>query len=300
MLRLFGLPLFVLFPAFVAAQGLSPASGSSAVLPKDSAQSVASPPPVKVAVPRDSAKAFVPAIVPDTGRAPLAKADSTSASAPVLSAVPAVAPVATIPVISRLASKRTSTAAILPFTGDLPASELSAITGRFESEMIARDSFWILERRRMDQLLKEQGFQQSGSCSGSDCQVEVGQLLGVQKLFLGEISQVGGLLTLTLRRVDVGSGRSEFSHALDIRGTTEDMLRLGCREMSLIASGVKSPDGDRSVLVPEKKTRLWPWLLGGAVVVGGGVTAAVLLTQSKSSNSTAAPLPSETSVWVGW
>ena len=49
-------------------------------------------------------------------------------------------------------------------------------------------------------LLKEQGFQQCGSCSGSDCLVEVGQLLGVQKLFLGEILQVGGLLTLTLRR----------------------------------------------------------------------------------------------------
>ena len=291
MLRSFGLPLFVLLPALVTAQGVSPASGSSAVLPKDSGQAVVPPPLVKAVTPKDPA-----AIVPENGPVPLAKADSAAVASPT------IAPAAAVPAISRSVSKRTSTAAILPFTGNLSAADLSAITGRFESEMIARDSFWILERRRMDQLLKEQGFQQSGSCSGSDCQVEVGQLLGVQKLFLGEVSKVGDLLTLTLRRVDVGSGRSEFSHALDIRGTTEDMLRFGCREMSLIASGSKSPDGDRSVLVPEKKTRLWPWLLGGAVVVGGGVTAAVLLTQGKSSststNSTSSP--SETSVWVGW
>lgn len=267
MLKALDMSFLVLIPALALAQE-APLAGPPAAIPKDSTH-------------------FVPQA-----------AGTARDTAPAPEAVP---PIPATPVASRTAPKRTSTAAILPFAGNLSASELSALTGRFESEMIARDSFWILERRRMDQLLKEQGFQQSGACGSSDCQVEVGQLLGVQKLFLGEVTRVGDLLTLTLRRVDVGTGRSEFSHALDIRGGTEDMLRLGCREMSLIASGAKTPDGDRSVLVPEKKPLLWPWLVGGAVVVGGGVTAAVLLTQDKSSSSSdSKTTPGETSVWVGW
>jgi len=246
---------------------------------------------------QDSTKVAVPPIDPtgtpvaDTGMQSKSTITDSTASKTAVSATAK----------PRGAAKRTSTVAVLPFTGSLSASDLAAITSRFESETIALDSFWVLERRRMDQILKEQGFQQSGACNSSDCQVEVGQLLGVQKLFMGEISQVGGIVTLNLKRVDVGSGRSEFSHSLDLRGTTEDLMRLGCREMALIASGVKKPDSDRSVLVAEKKSSLWPWLVGGAVVVGGGVTAAVLLSQDKTTPAAATtPTVSETQIWVGW
>lgn len=253
------------------------------------AQDASSPPVIPVAL-KDTAQIAAPPVPAQSSRDTAGSLASSPQSAPL--------PPAAAPTVKHPTSRRSSTAAILPFTGNLPAADLSAITSRFEGEMVAQDSFWILERRRMDQILKEQGFQQSGACDSSNCQVEVGQLLGVQKLFLGEVSRVGGLLTLTVRRVDVGTGRSETSHSLDIRGNVEDVLRLACREMALIASGVKSPDGDRSVLVAEKKNTLWPWLVGGAVVVGGGVTAAVLLSQGKSSSS--ASTSSETSVWVGW
>lgn len=286
MLRLLRLSVLVLLPVFAAAQDIP--SASPAVLPNDSAGAIVSPP-------------LVNAVVSDSGRTAMAKADS--AQKPVAAPAPtaSVAPAAAVPVVSRPVSKRTSTAAILPFTGSLPASDLAALTNRFESEMIAVDSYQILERRRADQILKEQGFQQSGACGSSGCQVEMGQLLGVQKLLLGDVSQVGNVLTLTVRRVDVATGASEFSHALDLRGNAEDMLRLGCREMALIASGAKKSDGDRSVLAPEKKTALWPWIVGGAVVAGGAVTAAILLTQDKSSNTSSnTSSSSETSVWVAW
>ncbi len=196
--------------------------------------------------------------------------------------------------------KRSSTAAVLAFTGNLSPSDLAAITSRFEGEMIARDSFWVLERRRMDKILQEQGFHTSGSCTTSDCQVEVGQLLGVEHLFLGDVSKVGGILTLNLRRVEVGSGRSEFSHSLDIKGKVEDVLRHGCHEMALIASGTKKPESDRSVLVPEKAS-LWPWVAGGAVLVGGGVAAVVLLSQDEQAAPDRQQTEgTETQVWVGW
>jgi len=224
--------------------------------------------------------------------------DSSKVS-PVVAVAPAKPPVAAdslLPVRQK-PTPRIWTAAVLPFTGSLPPSELAALSNRFESEMIGQDSFLILERRRMDLILKEQGFQQSGACAGSDCEVEVGQLLGVQKVFIGEVSRVGGTTTLDVRRVDVASGRDEFGHSLDIRGSTEDVLRLGCREMALIQSGAKVPDKDRSVLVAEHRTSIWPWVAGGALLAGGGATAAILLERGSSRSSGG---PSETQVWVGW
>jgi hypothetical protein len=236
------------------------------------------------------------AMAQSSGAATVA-ADSTKA--PTTIAAPAAKPAvaADSSAISRQRPfRKIQTAAVLPFTGSLPPAELSALSNRFESEMIAQDSFLILERRRMDLILKEQGFQQTGACAGSDCQVEVGQLLGVQKVFIGEVSRVGGTTTLDVRRVDVATGRDEFGHFLDIRGSTEDVLRLGCREMALIQSGAKVPDKERSVLVAEHKTSVWPWVAGGVLLVGGGATAAILLERGSSHSSS----PSETQVWVGW
>ena len=225
-------------------------------------------------------------------------ADSSMAL-PVVAVVPAKSPIAADSLVParQKPTPRIWTAAVLPFTGSLPPSELAALSNRFESEMIAQDSFLILERRRMDLILKEQGFQQSGACAGSDCEVEVGQLLGVQKVFIGEVSRVGETTTLDVRRVDVATGRDEFGHSLDIHGTAEDVLRLGCREMALIQSGAKVPDKDRSVLVAQRKTSVWPWVAGGALLAGGGATAAFLLERGSSRGPGG---PSETQVWVGW
>jgi hypothetical protein len=236
---------------------------------------IAQPPVAGSAPPADSSKAPPTAVVPPAK--PVVAADSIVPGRP-----------KPIP--------RIWTAAVLPFTGSLPPAELAALSNRFESEMIAQDSFLILERRRMDLILKEQGFQQSGACAGADCEVEVGQLLGVQKVFIGEVSRVGGTTTLDVRRVDVATGRDEFGHSLDIRGSAEDVLRLGCHEMALIQSGAKVPDKERSVLVAERKTSVWPWVAGGALLAGGGATAALLLRGSSRSSSG----PSETQVWVGW
>jgi curli biogenesis system outer membrane secretion channel CsgG len=38
----------------------------------------------------------------------------------------------------------------------------------------------LLERSQMKTIMQEQGFQQSGTCDGSECAVQVGKVLGVQ------------------------------------------------------------------------------------------------------------------------
>lgn len=216
-------------------------------------------------------------------------ADSTSAFSPAVSSTPkrqiAVDSTKSAAVPRKSSLKRLPQVAVLSFTGDgIAAKDLNAVTSRFESELLATDSFKVVERRNVDKILKEQGFLMSGACDNSECSVEIGQILSVDGIYTGELAKVGKTWSLSVKRTEVGTSQTTFSHVLDIQGSLEDVLRGGCPEMALIASGRKTPESSRTVLVA-KKGSMWPWIAGGAVVVGGGVAAAILLGQDESTTS---------------
>jgi TolB-like protein len=180
---------------------------------------------------------------------------------------------------------RKANVAVLEITGsfkDFSREELSAITSRFETELMKVGSYQVLERRSMDLILQEQGFQASGACNTSECQVEMGQLLGVERILNGSVTKAGKMVTLNFKMVDVGSGRNVLSHALDIEGSLEEVLRGGCWEMAQIFGGKKQPADDHTVLVA-KKSSIWPWVAGGVALTAVGVTTAVVLTQDNGA-----------------
>jgi TolB-like protein len=171
--------------------------------------------------------------------------------------------------------------AVLDITGsgsDFSKEDLLAITSRFETELMRTGAVQVLERRNMDMILQEQGFQQSGACNTSECQIEVGQLLGVDRIITGSINKVDRLYTINLRMVHVGTGQNELSHALDIRGTMEDVLRGGCYEMAQIFAGLKEPTESHTVLTAEKSS-IWPWVLGGVGVATAVITTVIITSQ---------------------
>ena len=69
-------------------------------------------------------------------------------------------------------------------------SEASSLTDRLRSELFKFGTFQIIERGLMEEILSEQGFQQTG-CVSDECVVEVGKLIGVQQIIGGSISKVG-------------------------------------------------------------------------------------------------------------
>lgn len=162
--------------------------------------------------------------------------------------------------------------------------DLGALSSRLETEFQKTERFQVLERRNMSAILQEQGFQQSGAC-GSDCQVQVGQILGVERIVVGEVTKVDKILTLNLKMIDVGTGANLRSHALDIKGGMDALLRGGAWEMAQIFSGKKVPASDRSVLTAEKQ-HVWPWVVAGTVVVAGATVAVVYLLNQDNSSST--------------
>ncbi len=106
----------------------------------------------------------------------------------------------------------------------LEQSSARIITDRLRSELVNSGLFRVIERDEMDNVLREQGFQQSGACDDQNCLVEVGQLLGVDRMIAGSIGKLGTLFTISMRLIDVGSGEIITTVAEDCRCSIEDIV----------------------------------------------------------------------------
>ena len=88
----------------------------------------------------------------------------------------------------------------LQSTNVLTQAEVEILTNHLRSILIQYQKYDCLDRNRMEEILKEQGFQQSG-CTSDMCAVEAGQLLGVEKMLTGSVGKFGKLFTIELQGV---------------------------------------------------------------------------------------------------
>jgi len=131
------------------------------------------------------------------------------------------------------------TIAVLEFEGKgVSQSETSTLTDRLRDEIFKTGVYNVLERGLMDDVLKEQGFQQSG-CVTSECAVEVGNMLGVQQMIGGSIGKVGNMYTVSARIIDVGTGEVLKSANYDLIGEIEELLMNGMNQVASELSGIR-------------------------------------------------------------
>ncbi|MCK5330384.1 MAG: hypothetical protein KAK01_03170, partial [Candidatus Marinimicrobia bacterium] len=98
-----------------------------------------------------------------------------------------------------LAQQPATTIAVLEFeAAGIDAPAVQTLANVVRKELIKSKLFRVVERNLMDEILSEQGLQQSG-CTTTECVVEVGRLLGVQKILSGSISKLGELFIVDLQ-----------------------------------------------------------------------------------------------------
>jgi len=98
---------------------------------------------------------------------------------------------------------------VLELTGEnLSVGDVRGLTDRLRMAIHATGRYVVLERERMDAILQEQGFQQTG-CTVSECAIEIGQLLGVEKMVAGSINRIDAITTINVRLLDVATGAIE-------------------------------------------------------------------------------------------
>jgi len=95
------------------------------------------------------------------------------------------------------------------------------ISNMLRNEFINMFEFIVVERNQMDEILKEQGLQQTG-CTEQACAVEIGKLISARKMLVGEVMPLGESFVITVRIVDVEKGISQF--AAKDKAENEDYL----------------------------------------------------------------------------
>jgi len=106
--------------------------------------------------------------------------------------------------------------------GQASALVAASVSDFIRSGLLESGRFSIVDRSNMETILKEQGFQKSG-CTTSDCAVEIGKLLNVEKMVVGTINKVGTRYTISIWLVDVESGKADQPDSVEC--DADDLLR---------------------------------------------------------------------------
>lgn len=132
--------------------------------------------------------------------------------------------------------------AIIDLEGkNVPQTEASILTDKLRVELYKTGMFQIIERGEMNEILMEQGFQQTG-CFSDECIVEVGKLIGVEQIIAGSIGKVGSIYFLSIRIIDITEGIIVKNVEEMVDGTINEVLITGIPNIALKLTTVDTPE----------------------------------------------------------
>lgn len=201
------------------------------------------------------------------------------------------------------ATERIATVAILPFQSrGLDSNSTRILEDALSDQLAGSGRLRLLERSQIRTVLVEQGFQQSGACEGSECAVQIGRLLGVERGVVGSVGRLGLTYVLNARLIDIGTGEVLSSSQRSLAGKIDDALT---DLVPLVAADLlRSKRG--SDLQAKSGSGLGWWAAGVAVVAGGAAVAYLFLdaasapapdTPARQSEDRKDPTGSLTFVW---
>jgi len=78
----------------------------------------------------------------------------------------------------------------------------------------------------MEKVMKEQEIALSTACDSTDCAVEYGQILSVEKIVVGTVGKLGDTYQIVLKLIDVDTGNVERSGKAQGTGKEDVLLKL--------------------------------------------------------------------------
>lgn len=127
---------------------------------------------------------------------------------------------------SAMIAEGKETVAILDFEGrGIDQMEAATLTDRLQSEMVVTNAVILVERNQMEEILNEQGFQQSG-CTSAECAAEVGALLGVQNMVSGAFGKLGNSYTIDAKMFSVETGATIRTVSKTYKGEVDGLLTI--------------------------------------------------------------------------
>ena len=108
--------------------------------------------------------------------------------------------------------------------------EVRQLSTRLESELVKIGGFKVVERTKIDELMKEQKLQLSGCVE--ECLIDAGKILGANQIILGSVGELGGLYTISVKIVDAETGEMINSSNYDADDGLGQLLKLGIKAIA--------------------------------------------------------------------
>jgi len=121
--------------------------------------------------------------------------------------------------------------AVLDFEArGIPGYEAETLTERLRTEIATTKAVQLVDRKLLQNILEEQGLQQSG-CTTDECAAEVGQLLGAQYMISGAVGKLGETYSIDAKMVSVTTGAAVRTKSVSYQGEISGLLN----EMEILA-----------------------------------------------------------------
>ena len=120
----------------------------------------------------------------------------------------------------------------------LRSSEIDLLTNRLQSEFVKTGSYNVIERAKIDKMLREQKFQ-LGDLSSENL-ISIGNILGAQQILVGTAGKFNRIYTLSVRLIDAETGLNIRSADFDSEGNVEVLYKKGIKAIAIELSGKKS------------------------------------------------------------
>ncbi len=117
------------------------------------------------------------------------------------------------------------TAAVLSFkvSDELEAGTGEALANIVRQEILQSGRLTLIDRDRTEAVLQEQGFMMAGGCYDVSCLVEMGKVLGAERVITGSVNRLGRKYIVELRAANVGTGAIEALDTREFTGPIENL-----------------------------------------------------------------------------
>jgi len=188
------------------------------------------------------------------------------------------------------------TIAVFDFENNgLETNEVRQLSTRLENELVKLGDFKVVERTKIDEVLKEQKLQFSGCVE--ECLVDAGEILGANQIILGSIGKIGGLYTLSAKLVDVESGELLMASDFDAENGLRELLQIGLKKVAYELTGMsidnaKYKEHEKIILDAESEAennhddQFFNYVGVGSCLTGFGVPFSFLMLRIKPPYNT--------------
>lgn len=102
-------------------------------------------------------------------------------------------------------------------------SEVDIIKDMISSSLQNTGKYRLIERGQIDQILNEQGLENSGVCDNTECAIELGKILSIDEILIGSVGRLGRSIVISIKIVNIETSEVILNEKKQYKGEIDDI-----------------------------------------------------------------------------